>query len=178
MSQIIQTTFILFGPLANQTIVLGDPTMPFPFVDGKFDLVATEDDTQKIAHYLQNGWQAYPEGHPALEVEYVGSNIQEGEEPEQQPDEIISGSVDDSSSNPQETTNGPESTGAGNGSEGGISNGNGQTEKLIAVLNSLDKSDDAFWTADGKPTVSAVSNAFGTNVTRADIEAALPGFTR
>lgn len=178
MSQIVQTTFILFGPLANRTIVLGDHTMPFPFVDGKFELIATEDDTKKIAHYLKNSWQAYPEGDPALEVEYVGSNIQEVEEPELSTNEVVSSGNGDEGANIESPAVIAESTGVEDGQTGLLSGGDGQKEKLIAVLNALDVTDDSLWTADGKPTVSAVTNAFGANVSRADIDAAFPGFVR
>jgi hypothetical protein len=174
MSQIVRTIFIITGPLARQTIMLGDHSMPFHFVDGRFELVATEDDTQKIAHYLKNSWQVYPE----TEVAHGISNIQKDEEPELKQDETIPSGVLSQLGTVETNDVGYGSAGTQDGDTRVLSEGNGQKEKLTRVLGSLDKSNDALWTADGKPTVSAVSMAIGGNVSRAEIEATLPGFQR
>lgn len=46
-----------------------------------------------------------------------------------------------------------------------------------ALLN-LSPEDDTLWTEDGVPTVTAISNAVGSPVTRKQITEALPGFSR
>lgn len=51
--------------------------------------------------------------------------------------------------------------------------------RLRKAINDLDPDDDAHWTAEGKPAIAAVTSLYGsTGVTRADVEAAAPGFNR
>ena len=49
---------------------------------------------------------------------------------------------------------------------------------IRAAVEGLDGKDDAHWTAAGLPDVSAVSDAMGAKVTRAQIEAAAPDAKR
>lgn len=49
---------------------------------------------------------------------------------------------------------------------------------IKAALATLDPFDDDHWTADGAPTIAAVSAAFGDKVTRKEITEADPLFTR
>ncbi|QYW02112.1 hypothetical protein CPT_Sonora_009 [Stenotrophomonas phage Sonora] len=52
-------------------------------------------------------------------------------------------------------------------------------EKLLRALHALDPADDSHWTRDGKPAMSAVGVAYGSeDVTRADVEAVAPGYNR
>ena len=46
------------------------------------------------------------------------------------------------------------------------------------AVNGLDHADDAHWTAAGLPSTDAVTDLAGVKVTRADIDAAVPGFNR
>lgn len=52
-------------------------------------------------------------------------------------------------------------------------------EKLRNAVLGLDPKVDANWTKDGKPAMKAVEAAYGSaGITRADVEAAAPGFNR
>lgn len=49
---------------------------------------------------------------------------------------------------------------------------------LAEVIQGLDPTDDASWSARGLPSVEVVGKLFGKDVSRADIEAAAPEYTR
>ena len=49
---------------------------------------------------------------------------------------------------------------------------------LAEVIQGLDPSDDTAWSARGLPSVDVVGKLFGKDVSRADIEAAAPEYTR
>lgn len=52
-------------------------------------------------------------------------------------------------------------------------------ERLAAALRQLDPENDDHWTKLGKPTMSAVEQFYGSAaVTRDEVEAAIPGFSR
>jgi hypothetical protein len=62
-----------------------------------------------------------------------------------------------------------------------VSGGPGPTEgvgKIRLALLSLDPTVDGHWTSAGRPSLQAVQAAVGHPVTRAQVETALPGFTR
>lgn len=51
--------------------------------------------------------------------------------------------------------------------------------KLSRIVKSLDPDVAAHWTGQGKPSMKAVEEAYGsTGITRSDVEAAAPGWTR
>lgn len=51
--------------------------------------------------------------------------------------------------------------------------------KLLAAIKALDHDNDDLWTAGGLPMLSAVEEAYGSaGLTREDIEAVAPGWTR
>lgn len=51
--------------------------------------------------------------------------------------------------------------------------------KLQKAIKKLDPKDDTHWTAAGLPAMSAVEGFYGAaDITRADVEAAAPGYTR
>ena len=52
-------------------------------------------------------------------------------------------------------------------------------ERLAKAVMSLDPNNDEHWTQTGKPAMSAIEMAYGSSgITRAQVEAAAPGFTR
>lgn len=70
---------------------------------------------------------------------------------------------------------------AGDTGRGLVSGGDGQTESvglLRMALLGLDPSMDAHWTPAGKPSLKAIEASYGKPVTRAQVEAALPGLNR
>lgn len=52
-------------------------------------------------------------------------------------------------------------------------------ERLLAAIKELDPTDDNHWTQQGKPALSAIGSFYGsTDFTRADVDAAAPGYDR
>lgn len=181
MSTVVQTTFVLTGPLAGKTLRLG--SQPYPFDKGRLTITAPAEEVALHARFLERNWQAYPEGHPALkEVPDGQRDLQEGSQPDgQQPVH----------SDVQPNGDGTE---AEAGQAGGVSDGDGQPEvltdpakeptvelntKLQKAVLGLDPADDTHWTKDGKPAMTAVEKLYGSaGITRADVEAVAPGHTR
>ena len=183
MSSLIQTTFVLAGPLAGRTINLG--SLPYPFQNGKCSISATPEDTALHARLLERNWQAYPEGHPALEEESNGQrDIQTDPQPNEEPP--TGGDLQPNGEGPEAgggSANGAGAAGAETGETGSLPNGDGPpaelNAKLLRAVQSLDPDNDAHWTKDGKPAMTAVEKFYGSaDVTRADVEAVAPGFTR
>lgn len=56
--------------------------------------------------------------------------------------------------------------------------GSGEPKTLAEVIQDLDPANEDHWSARGLPAVEAVSKLFGKDVSRADIEAAAPDYTR
>lgn len=51
--------------------------------------------------------------------------------------------------------------------------------RLAAALKQIDPENDEYWTKLGKPTMAAVEQFYGSaDVTREEVEAAIPGFNR
>jgi len=184
MSSVIQTTFVLTGALAGKNINLG--SQGYPFREGKLTINATPEETALHARFLQRNWQAYPKGHPKLE-----EVIQDGQRdipPDHQQDEqppVQGGSESEGEGTEAGVAQdeGTATTEPETGDAGTVSNGDGQPEelnaKLLKAVQSLDPKDDSHWTKDGKPAMTAVEKLYGAaDVTRADVEAVAPGFTR
>lgn len=184
MSSVIQTTFVLTGALAGKSINLG--SQGYPFREGKLTINATPEETALHARFLQRNWQAYPKGHPKLE-----EVIQDGqrdippdhEQDEQPPVQGGSESEGEGTEAGVAQDEGTATTEPETGDAGTVSNGDGQPEelnaKLLKAVQSLDPKDDSHWTKDGKPAMTAVEKLYGAaDVTRADVEAVAPGFTR
>ncbi len=191
MSTIIQTTFVLTGPLAGRTIRLG--SQPYPFDNGRLTITAPAEEVALHARFLERNWQAYPEGHPALKEVFNGQrDLQEGHQPDGQPPvhgdvQPNGGWTEAGQQGPDKGTGAAENTSGGSGS---VPSGDGQPEgvrepvaevntKLQRAVLGLDPADDAHWTKDGKPAMTAVEKLYGaTDITRADVEAVAPGFNR
>lgn len=194
MSTIIQTTFVLTGPLAGRTIRLG--SQPYPFENGRLTIQAPAEEVALHARFLERNWQAYPEGHPALkEVPDGQRDLQEGSQPDgQQP---VHSDVQPNGGGTEAGDAAPVSGGgveAEAGQAGGVPDGDGQpavltdpakeptvelNTKLQKAVLGLDPADDTHWTKDGKPAMTAVEKLYGSaGITRADVEAVAPGHTR
>lgn len=163
MSTIIQTTFVLTGPLAGRTIRLG--SQPYPFENGRLTIQAPAEEVALHARFLERNWQAYPEGHPALKEVPDGQPVSSDVQPDGGGTEA--GGVPDGDGQPAVLTDPvKEPTVELN-------------TKLQKAVMGLDPADDTHWTKDGKPAMTAVEKLYGSaGITRADVEAVAPGHTR
>lgn len=178
MSSIIQTTFVLTPPLEGQTLRLGD----YGFEQGRCTIKAPADQMALHARFLERNWQAYPEGHDALKEKPDGQrDLQpepEGDDGNLQP--AGEGAAPGTDPAALEGNAGPEAVHEAGGLE---PEGDGQApelnEKLRKAVMALDPVDNAHWTKDGKPAMTAVEKLYGSSgLTRADVDAAAPGYTR
>lgn len=183
MSSVTQTTFVLTGTMAGKSINLG--SQGYPFRQGEFILNATPKETALHARFLERNWQAYPKGHPKLEVNQDGQrNISSNSQSDEQP-ALQSGSESEGQGIEPSVAEdeGTAATEAETREPGSVSSGHGQPEelnrKLLKAVRSLDPKDDSHWTKDGKPAIKAVETMYGAaDVTRTDVEAVAPGYTR
>lgn len=177
----VKTTFILTGPLAGQTVNLG--SLPYRFAEGRTTIIAPVAEMPLHAQFLERNWQAYPEGHEALLKETTDGqrDIQpnpSGAQGDLQPEGAGAPSGDGS-----DAGQGDAGGETGNQAEGLGAQGDGQApqlnEKLQKAVLGLDPADDSHWTKDGKPAMTAVEKLYGSSgLTRADVDAAAPGFNR
>lgn len=178
MSSVIQTTFVLTPPLEGKTLRLGD----YGFQEGRCTITAPADQMALHARFLERNWQAYPEGHEALKEKPNGQrDLQpnpEGAQGDLQPEGAGAPSGDGS-----DAGQGDAGGETGNQAGGLAPEGDGQApelnEKLRKAVMTLDPVDDSHWTKDGKPAMTAVEKLYGSSgLTRADVDAAAPGFNR
>lgn len=204
MSALIQTIFILVGALAGKTVKLGK----FQFTDGQLTVNATPEETALLARALERNWQAYPKGHPALEsTKQEPSDDGKRDLPPgptgSDGDADVHGGVQPEGAGPEAGGEageggghaGPEAGEAaelaqGDGQPAGVSEAAADAKKddepkaevnvkLQKAIKKLDPKDDTHWTAAGLPAMSAVEGFYGAaDITRADVEAAAPGYTR
>src|SRR5690606_20228509 len=190
MSTIVQTTFVLTGPLAGRTIRLG--SQPYVFKDGRLTITAPAEEIALHARFLERNWQAYPEGHPALEGQADGqrdlqTNTQQDGQPPGRSDGQPNGGGTEAGG---EADNGAGATDPEAGQTGSVPGGDGQQAqlnppppevniKLRKAVLGLDPADDTHWTKDGRPAMTAVEKLYGSAaITRADVEAGAPGWPR
>lgn len=188
---VITRTLVLVGAYAGQTVALKAGGTTFEFEDGKIEVSGPDTDVENLSKFLRNNYQAYPEG--SKELEEAQAAIEEAMAHEDAVDEGSAGADSEhpgGSDDPDggagegtdtgtEAADGGGDVQAGEGSEGlQAPAGDGQSP-IAEALNKLDPEDDEAWTADGKPKMSAVEAALGrTDVTRAQVDAAVPGFNR
>jgi hypothetical protein len=187
MSKIV-VNFILTGALAAKTVKLGR----YAFNDGKCSINGTPEDVAQHARFLERNWHAYPEGHAALnqqqEQDNGQRNLQTNPQSNEQPP-LHGGSEpngkgidagDAADAGQDDATGEAGQTGLlpqGNGQQAGVTH-HGDPKIAKAVL-SLDPNDDKAWNKDGRPAMQAVEALYGcAGITRADVEAAVPGWTR
>lgn len=178
MSSTIRTVFVLTGPFAGRSINLG--SAPYRFENGRLAIVATPEEVALHARFLERNWEAYPEGHPKLE----GNNGQRDIPPDAGPQTVQGDgqpngegaeagklTLDGAGSNDPAVGSGQAAHGDGSKAELNV--------KLLKAVRSLDPEDDTHWTKEGKPSIVAVTVAYGsTDVTRSDIDAVAPKYTR
>lgn len=187
---VIQVKIILAGHYAGKTVKLNK----FQFVDGQIILQGPQPDVDAEARFIEINWQGLREGDPRLkELANVKRGVQaKGSEPKGPADVSGSGEPEGSGSDPKASTGSGDAAGGEAGSPGGLPAGDGHEEKLTGgepahepnlklrrAVMALDANNDAHWTKDGKPAMSAVGEMYGSQgFTRQDVDASTEGYTR
>lgn len=170
---------------------------------GEMTIDLPEEDMQGVVRYLRRTYRAYPAGSAALQ-EAIDQDIrnpqlqtkldQEGVERSYVEGDIQIGAVRDQAAAvpahgvpggaaPQGAAIGRGAAGAAGGGPGAGAAGDGPGDarkaELTAALHRLDPMEDEHWTQDGRPRIDAVEAISGmTGVSRAEVDAAKPNFTR
>ena len=174
-------TLVLVGAYAGQTVTLGLGLTNYAFTDGEITVEGSDHDVAAVSRALALNFQALPKGSPELEAKlkeledgdqvHAGGDLGNGEAnlqggagaAEVQPG-AGDGGADDAAATGE--------AGAGDATRDG-------SRAIVEALTKLDPADDANWTAEGKPKMAALEVLLGrTDITRAQVEAAAPGFTR
>lgn len=189
MSAIIQLVFFLTGALAGRTIKLGK----YSFVEGKLTLSGPAEELALHRRSLERNWSAYPEGDPRLKENNDGSGdvSTEGARGPGPAGDDGNGGPDGASAPSGETPDvgsgdAPAETGEAERPAGGDGSPPVVTEpeaegdaRLKRAIAALDPEDDSHWIASGLPAMVAVERIYGSaGITRADVEAAAPGYNR
>lgn len=202
----IARTVVLTGVLAGQSLVLrgtypfvrGELTLTGDEQDVNCEVRNLE---RNFCAYLKGDPRLNPTPQP--EVEDGQRDLQQvGDEPEGEPP--VHGEVQPEgggTSTGDDAVVGSGPAGAEAGHAGSLPDGDGQqaqlnvsdtsrlppdgdavaevNEKLKRAVLGLSQDEPTHWTAEGKPAIAAVSKLYGsTGITRADVEAAAPGFRR
>ncbi len=172
--------YVLKGPYAGKTIRLGG----FPFVAGVLEAdYPTPAEHELLARHVRQ-WGAYLEeedssdGQRDVSIDSAGGTESDGRPEGEEPAPGVGASADDGG--------GANTASSGHAVGRLATNGSGPEEELGVLIPrlrkavaSLDPKIDADWTLAGKPALPAVERALGYGgITRAQVEAAMPGFTR
>lgn len=170
------------GAYAGKTITLAG----YKFVNGELPITGSIAAVEGVIRYLGLCYQA--------ELEATPEELQDGERDIQT--DAQPGSAAEISSKPgpdgKKLAEVPAGIVRGNdnparGAERVLADGNGhqdagihpQESQILRALRLLDSANSEHWTKDGKPSCDAVATLMNSgNVTRAQIENALPGFRR
>jgi hypothetical protein len=163
---------------------------PYKFENGFFVSVIDSGKVEKTNRVMGTFYGAFPykaeqgdgsgqvpaapaEGGPGAEVPLHGGLRPDGQGPAAQ-DAALGGA----------------DAGAGSGSQGSVPSGDGhqdsgddgsaeRTRRVREAVAALDPENDEHWTAGGVPRIDAVEKALGrAGLTRAEVERAVPGYTR
>jgi hypothetical protein len=162
-----EVTYELQGHFAGHSIVLGG----FRFVEGRYVTSEySEKEHSLLARHLGQWGGVRGDGKRTIQkegTEEIHSDVQ--------PDG--GGTPPDPSFAGCEVVVGPSIVPPGQELES--SPGIGPKSRLRDAILSLDKSDASNWTQAGKPALTAIERALGSaGVTRAEVEAACPRYTR
>ena len=174
-------TLALVGAYAGQTVTLSLGLTNYAFTDGEITLEGSDHDVEAVSRALALNFQALPKGSPELEAKqkeldnadqvHAGGDLGNGET-------NLQGGAGPGAADPG-ADNGGADAGAKTGEAGAGDATRDGSRAIVEALSKLDPADDAAWTAEGKPKMSALEAILGrTDVTRAQVEAAAPGFTR
>jgi hypothetical protein len=158
------------GPCAGRDCVLAG----FRFVSGECSISASAQEHDSIARVLwyYQAEEVKDDGQRNVQTDQAGSVEREGRPKGGEP----ASSAPESGNcvghaQAEDIDQGRRLVPSGDGSQAGV-------EMLRNAVLGLDPSNDAHWTSAGRPAIAAVEAALGKPITRAQIEAALPGFVR
>lgn len=179
MAENIRRKLYLTGGREGMTCVVGKA---YHFKDGMLEIEGPPSDVEVLTHWFAVNYAAFPEGSKELEA----SNVQRDT-----PETSKSGTAPAVLGGDQPGGQGPETVPADNGSPAddaasdrtsdlpeGDGHEDARVHRIKEALTGLDVTNDEHWTNDGKPAVQAVSIILDEQVSRADVDAAAPGFTR
>jgi hypothetical protein len=157
-------TLVLHGHFKGRDVVLNS----IPFKKGVAKLPGTFAQNEGVISLMGRSYQAYPEG---MSPEEGAANA------EQTPASVIGDAARDIAPAPVLSRFAPK------GSPEYIEKKEqpaveGESPKLVDVLNTLDPENDEHWTQNGLASLDVVSEAVGEHVSRKDIEDAAPDFNR
>jgi len=181
----------LVGDLDGQSVTLRAGGSEYEFVDGSLEVTGPSADVDSLSKYLLRCWQAYPD--PSRELDEARAALKEApdaaqaDKDEPQAGDGDPGGAENDAGGAGEPTPEPDSSDEGNSDAepepgeaepGRDGEGDGQSP-ITKALSRLDPENDDQWTAEGKPKMSAIEDALGrSDVTRAQVTAAAPGFDR
>ncbi len=175
-------TLVLAGAYAGLTTTLSLGLTGYNFTDGEITLEGSDHDVAATARALALNFQALPKGSPELEAKlkeledadqvHEGGDLGNGEGD-------IQGGAGQGSEVTQDPGNGGADDAATTGEAGAGDATRDGSRAIVEALSKLDAADDSHWNADGKPKMAALEALLGrTDITRAQVEAAAPGFSR
>lgn len=171
---------VLHGHYKGKTVKLRD----VQFVDGVAEIPGHYVQNEGLCIYMARCFQAYPEGMTFEEGQAYASKVPTtavGDPPKTIPG---AGEPPGPGSQAQGSAQQSGDGGASGGGTSSVSGGDGHGDprlhtRLQDALKALDPKDDSHWTKAGLPALVAVELSLGGGqVTRKEIETAIPGFTR
>lgn len=158
-------TFIMVGPHAGKTVQFRD----YHFVNGRFTFDGSSSEAESLARILRQ-WGAFPEADaktltaPPADVGRDGNLGPASEASEEQTEpESQTEAAEEQEAAPEPATAAPETSAA---------------LDLAEAIGTLDPANTDHWTSNNLPAVDHLSDLTGGKVTRADVEAVAPGYTR
>lgn len=188
---IITRKLTLVGAHRGKTIGLKAGDKVYQFTDGSMEVTGPSSDVDNLTKFLNRCYQAFPD--PSRELDEAVAAIHgDGDAAEAEQDEPGAGDGDTGGAQDNAGGAGQPAPEPGGTAEGGGhaeaqsgeaepgrgDQGDGQSP-IAAALSKLDPADDEHWTADGKPKMTALEAIMGrSDITRAQVDAAMPGFNR
>jgi hypothetical protein len=174
-------TLVLAGAYAGHTGPLSLGLTQYHFTDGEITLEGSDHDVAATARALALNFQALPKGSPELEAKlkeledadqvHEGGDLGNGEAD-------VQGAAGQGDTDPDPGDGGADDAATTGEAGAGDATRDG-SRAIVEALSKLDPADDTAWTAEGKPKMAALEVLLGrTDITRAQVDAAAPGFTR
>jgi hypothetical protein len=175
-------TLVMVGAYEGQDVTLTLGLTDYKFTDGRITLEGSDTEVNALTCFLGLNFQALPEGSAELaakqeEVARARQVHEHGEVRDGEGD--LQGGAGEGSEVTTDPGNGGADDAATTGEAGAGDATRDGSRAIVEALSKLDPADDNAWTADGKPKMAALEVLLGrTDITRAQVEAAAPGFSR